>query len=199
MFKRKRRCRKCGCTDNKPCWGNDGFCCHWVENDLCSECQKIGSPSTRLWIPADWVDESNPTMLDRADSYIEKQADIWWLRLPKDDPERDNEFYRMAVEPGQIVKFLWMERHGEISLILKADRTFITDQEPPSGTTHFYEYSTGAIAGSLKDLVEADETGAPLDPGEYDVMAYTWSDEIPMRFDVDAEGQGRFLRCAGVH
>lgn len=155
--------------------------------------------SKPLWIPAEWLDEVNPTMFESPDTYIEKQADVWWLRLPKGDPDRDNEFYRMAIEPGQIVQFLTMQRHGELSLILKADRSFVIDDEPPAGTTHFYEASTGAIADSLKDLVEPGETGAALDPGEYEVMAYTWSDHIPMRFDIDADGQGRFLRCSGVH
>lgn len=30
----KRRCRICGCTDDRACPGG----CYWVEEDLCSKC-----------------------------------------------------------------------------------------------------------------------------------------------------------------
>lgn len=30
----KRRCRVCGCTDDRACVGS----CYWVEDDLCSKC-----------------------------------------------------------------------------------------------------------------------------------------------------------------
>ncbi len=33
----KRKCRKCGCTNDKACKTEDGPC-HWVEPDLCSAC-----------------------------------------------------------------------------------------------------------------------------------------------------------------
>ena len=33
----KRRCRKCGCTDERACVTPAGPC-HWVEPDLCSAC-----------------------------------------------------------------------------------------------------------------------------------------------------------------
>lgn len=34
-----RACRRCGCTENTPCWdGRLMECCCWVEQDLCSAC-----------------------------------------------------------------------------------------------------------------------------------------------------------------
>ena len=30
-------CRVCGCSDKRACPGG----CHWVEKDLCSDCQKL--------------------------------------------------------------------------------------------------------------------------------------------------------------
>lgn len=33
----RRRCRICGCTDDRACV-TDGVPCHWVEDDLCSAC-----------------------------------------------------------------------------------------------------------------------------------------------------------------
>ncbi len=33
----KRKCRVCGCTDDRACV-TDGLACSWVEADLCSAC-----------------------------------------------------------------------------------------------------------------------------------------------------------------
>lgn len=35
--KEKRKCRICGCTDDKACPGG----CYWVGRDLCSKCEEI--------------------------------------------------------------------------------------------------------------------------------------------------------------
>jgi hypothetical protein len=37
-----RTCRKCDCTEDKACIGNDGLPCHWVSQDLCSVCAPTG-------------------------------------------------------------------------------------------------------------------------------------------------------------
>ncbi|MCX6817717.1 MAG: hypothetical protein NTU57_02575 [Candidatus Aenigmarchaeota archaeon] len=34
----KWKCRRCGCTDDKPCRDVYGKPCSWVKPDLCSEC-----------------------------------------------------------------------------------------------------------------------------------------------------------------
>jgi hypothetical protein len=33
-----RKCRVCGCTDNRACVDENGVPCHWIEPDLCSAC-----------------------------------------------------------------------------------------------------------------------------------------------------------------
>ena len=33
-------CRQCGCTAMDACVPEDGEPCHWVENDLCSVCER---------------------------------------------------------------------------------------------------------------------------------------------------------------
>lgn len=35
---RARRCRVCGCTDERACRDGRGNACHWLEPDLCSHC-----------------------------------------------------------------------------------------------------------------------------------------------------------------
>jgi hypothetical protein len=34
-----RRCRNCGCSDDRACPGG----CYWIEDDLCSRCEEIQS------------------------------------------------------------------------------------------------------------------------------------------------------------
>ncbi len=34
-----RKCRVCGCTDERACVIDDGIPCHWVADDLCSVCE----------------------------------------------------------------------------------------------------------------------------------------------------------------
>lgn len=148
----------------------------------------------RHWIPSDWLDEINPTMLESPDSFIEREPKGWALRLPDGDPDRDNEFYHSPIEPGQIVGFRWVEGHGFFKLLLAADRTWTTDITPPAAATHFHEPQFGIIGNSVEDLLTDDLD--PLEPGEYEISAYTWSPEIPFRFDVDTEGNGRFIQCA---
>jgi hypothetical protein len=41
---RKHPCRKCGCTDSKPCPGG----CYWVEDDLCSSCAPAVTDKRRV-------------------------------------------------------------------------------------------------------------------------------------------------------
>lgn len=204
----ERACRECGCTQNHACV-TAGVACHWVEPDLCSACADPAAagetaawpPVGRRWLPAAWLDEMNPTMLNSPDSYIERAGDAWTLRLPAGDDERDSEFYRMTVEPGQIVEFMWTEHHGDRQLTIAADRTFSIDAPVPEGTTHFYDYESGAIADSLAELVEGDEAlgQLPLDAGVVAISTYTWSDAIPFRFEVDADGAGRFAPSAGAN
>jgi len=48
-----RECRVCGCTDAEACEDIDGLACHWVEEDLCSECagDKVSTETTFIPTP----------------------------------------------------------------------------------------------------------------------------------------------------
>lgn len=157
----------------------------------------------RQWLPADWLDEVNPTLLDSPDAFIERVGDGWGLRLPVGDSERDNTFYQTAIEPGQIVNFLWTEHYGDRTLTMNADRTWSLDEPAPAGATHFYEYTQGMLSDSVDSLVNGDAPDCgvtdPLDPGEYVISTYTWSDSIPFLFDIDDGGNGRFILCPMAH
>lgn len=36
---KERKCRICECTNSKACM-IEGVPCHWIEEDLCSSCEK---------------------------------------------------------------------------------------------------------------------------------------------------------------
>lgn len=157
----------------------------------------MSNDTRRLWLPAEWLDEINPTMLETPDGFIAKDGSDWVLRLPEGDPYHDNEFYRTPIEPGQIVNFLWSQGHGFVNLTVAADGTWTTDFRPPEAATHFYEPSFGVIANSIDQLVQDERE--PLEPGTYEISAYAWSRAIAFRFDVDADGCGKFTQTSGAN
>ncbi len=153
----------------------------------------------RLWLPVEWLDEMNPSLLDSPDAFIDRVGESWVLRLPEGDPDRDSEFYRMDVEPGQIVSFMWTESHGDRLLTLHEDGSHTLDEPLHVGTTHLFHYEEGVIADSVAELISGGYGQDPLTPGEHQIATYSWSDEISYRFDVDAEGKGRFVSSAGAN
>ena len=52
----------------------------------------------------------------------------------------------------------------------------------------------------MDELVSGNAGGwcEPLEPGTHEVGVYFWSDHVAFRFEVDAEGAGRFVACAGA-
>lgn len=157
----------------------------------------MSNDTRRLWLPDNWLDEINPTMLETPDGFIAKDGVDWVLRLPEGDPDHDNEFYRTPIEPGQVVNFLWSQGHGYVTLTVAADGTWTTDIRPPKAATHFYEPAFGIIGNSIAEVVKGDPE--PLEPGEYEISAYTWSRPIAFRFDVDVEGNGKFTPVSGAN
>lgn len=155
--------------------------------------------TNRRWMPADWLDEMNTCLLDTPDAFIQRENDAWVLRMPEGHEDRENEFYFMVIEPGQIVTFLWTEHYGDRVLTLHADGTHTLDHPLEPGTTHLFHYEEGVIADSVAELVEGGYGHDPLEPGEHVLQSYTWSDPVPFRFDVDAEGKGRFLSSPGAN
>jgi len=152
----------------------------------------------RKWFPADWLDEVNPGLLETPDGFIEREGNGWALRLPQDEPERDNEFYRLPVEPGQIVKFMSLDSYGYLRLIVHPDGSWETDAPPPPEARSF-SIAFDIIADSIDELVVGDEFSLALDPGEYEVAAYTWSDAIPFRFELVGSDRGHFVPCVGAN
>jgi hypothetical protein len=156
----------------------------------------------RKWLPAEWADEIVPDMEASPDAYIEREGEGWGLRLPvgnasrSDDHEED--CWHTKIEPGRVVNFMWTESYGTFDLTVNDDddRTWSTDRPIPATASHFWlPFDVDTLADSVDELVRE----AALDPGEYTMGAYHWSDYVPFRFEVDADGAGRFVSCAGAN
>lgn len=153
----------------------------------------------RRWMPVAWLDEMNTCLLATPDAFIRRDGEGWLLRLPDDHEDAENEFYRMRVEPGQIVNFTWTESFGDVEVTVRHDGTWSTDYAVPEGATHFYAYAEGIMADSLEELVDEGDGSGGLEPGTYEVSCYTWSETILYRFEVDASGAARFVQCPGAN
>lgn len=153
------------------------------------------------YLPAAWSDETVPTALESSDAYIERDGDRWLLRLPKDDPDRENEFYVTPVVPGQIVEFLANEDYGHFELSIGEDRRFTTDRPYPAKANGFWiPFDPDTMQHSLRELVEGGEhDGEPLGAGEHVIGIYWWSGPIPMRFEIDGDGEPHFVASAGAN
>lgn len=149
--------------------------------------------SERVWLPAGWEDEVIPSMLPSPDHFLEREGEAWFLRLPPEDPERDNEFYKTELVPGQVVEFRWSEHYGHRLLQVHADGSWSLDEPIPEKATQLFAISEGVIGLSPAELA------AELEPGEHVISAYTWSETIPFRLEIDGEGPGRLVMCAGAN
>jgi len=79
-----RVCRDCACTDNEACIA-DGMSCHWVDEDLCSECARRATVEPES-APNDQIGEKLAGKIERA---------AYWLR------QIDG-----ALPPGVALRFL---------------------------------------------------------------------------------------------
>lgn len=153
------------------------------------------------YFPAAWADEIVPPPLESPEAYIERDGGGWVLRLPKDDPERENGFYIMAVEPGQVVEFYITESYGLFELSIGEDRRFTTDRAFPEKANSFWiPFDPDTLQRSLRSLVEeGGDDGEPLPVGEHSININWWSEPVPFRFEIDDDGKPHFVASSGAN
>lgn len=148
----------------------------------------------RGWFPTEWLDEINPPPLPSPDAFIQRVPGGFALRLPDHDEEAESEFYRLALEPGQIVDFSCVDRYGDVFVIVHGKRAPKIDRPVPPAAEQFYEHSNGILVTSFDEMI--DELRMQNDENPWRVSCYTWHDGQFFRFEVDANG-ARFVRCEG--
>ena len=157
---------------------------------------------TTYWLPAEWADEMVPGLLDSPDAYItQPESGVWQLRLPDNDPEYENDFFRLELQPGKVVQWLQCERYGDRTLTVAEDRSFTLSAPIPAKANCFWlPMDIDTLQSSLEELVHGgDLYGEPLETGEHLVEGYWWSEQsTALRFVIE-DGRGRFVPTAGEH
>lgn len=155
-----------------------------------------------LWLPAEWTDEMVPGPLDSPDAYIaQAEPGVWQLRLPEDDPEYENDFFRMDLQTGKIVQWMQCERYGDRLLTVRPDRSFSLSAPIPEKANCFWlPMDIDTLQPSLEELVHGGHPyGEPLEPGEHLVEGYWWSErDTALRFTIEND-RGRFVPVADSH
>lgn len=151
------------------------------------------------FLPASWLDEVVPVPQRDIDAFIHRAEGGTWFLMPVDADDDDDDFYREALEPGQIVEFSAYEDYGDWTIRINDDRSIDAGGIPDKATHFRLDDDNDTLAYSLIELA-ANGDGSPLPAGEHQVSAWYWSDaSYSFRFVVDADGTARFERCAGTN
>ncbi|HEX5935852.1 MAG TPA: hypothetical protein VFY63_16960 [Pseudorhizobium sp.] len=154
------------------------------------------------YLPSKWQDEVIPAPQADVNTFICPAEAGQWEMLPvenRDDPE-DATFYRQTLEPGTIIAFDVHRNFGDFQLHVYGDGTHQVDGDYPSSANCFVvDGDIDTLQDNLETLVKGDGTqwAEPLQPGDYDLQVYWWSEKPShFRFTVD-EGRARFEPCEG--
>lgn len=161
--------------------------------------ENVRDAETR-YLPADWLDEIIPTpRADPNEFVMFNEAIGWHLRDPDEaEPFEAEDGWCTPLQPGQVVKFSANRVFGDFTLTVDGSG-YVTDRQIPAEANCFrLDHDTDTLASSLEELVNGSGwMHDPLQPGEYDIDAYWWSDEeYPFRFDI-VDGNGCLVAVEG--
>ncbi len=140
-------------------------------------------PNTN-WMPAAWADKLPPEFAQSPDAWLRQDGATWTLA-----PSDGGGIEPIALTNKQEVAFSALQSYGLVTLILRADGSWITDPGLPVDATHFAV--AGRSAASMADLVAGGDGQEPLTPAYWDVHAYRSSDPVAWRFE--HRPQARFV------
>lgn len=132
----------------------------------------------REWWPEDFVDEAMPEGRDSPDAWLAgavQRPDGWLIRSGEED-----EGVGVRVALGEVLDFVWCERHGEVEVTFKEGGGWTAHGPVPDG------YNWCRIAGDQDTLQGSlDELAAEAAAGDYlgrqAVQFATWSESVPHR------------------
>jgi hypothetical protein len=135
------------------------------------------------WIPTEMIDEVNPPLRSSPDDWITSLDD----GAPALDNESDDErMPPMKLQDGQVVGFTSVTNYGAAQLVIRSPTDWTANPPMPAAARQvcaMLGWQLESLAGSVDGCVQnimADEQG---EPGEYELSYFTWSDDIPHRFD----------------
>lgn len=135
------------------------------------------------WWPYDYIDEIMGTHRASANAWIEDKDGRPFLGA-NDIASGFGEEPR-AISDGEIVKFVTMTDHGEAIVTLNDAGSWSVSSSMPEAAEScciLYGWQSDTVGGNVDETMKAlIAEGAK--PGEYTISFYTYSNEIPLRFD----------------
>lgn len=132
------------------------------------------------WWPSEMMDEVMPTGKEKPEDWLFGGSSIW---IVADEGEGG---MTAGLKDGQIVNFVTCTDEGSASLTLNDDKTWSVDFPMPASAKQCCIMS-GWQSDTLGDTVEQSVKGLidnDAEPDTYEISYFTWSDNIPLRFDL---------------
>ena len=146
----------------------------------------------RTWIPADWMDESVPTCGTSPDDFLKRNAN-GVLQLMPIDPEEGSTWPAASdILPGQEVQFCWHEDGGTATLVLRDDGTWSLNPPFDGDVNCITDADGDAFAQDVDDYISQYKEIEPMEPGEYQLWGWFWSEPIAFRALVLESGAATF-------
>ena len=142
---------------------------------------KTDTADQQTWLPSDLMDEISPPPRISPDHWITSLDD----GAAALDSGEDGETESPALKDGQTVNFLSLTKYGEAILMFRSAADWSVDRPLPPEAQQvcvMQGWQTDSLQTRAKECVES-LTRADAEAGEYELSYFTWSDDIPHRFD----------------
>lgn len=137
--------------------------------------------------------------MDQILSYFKPGKKITVLVRSPDNPEGDFTF-NVPLAQGDVVVFWPYEDYGAFSVWVDADGKYRTDAFFPALANNFYVHGDWDAYGTFGELIESDSFADALksDPKPTICIGQSFPG-VSFRFDIDSDGNPRFVRQAWVN
>lgn len=143
------------------------------------------------WLPSDLMDEMIPTPRSTPDAWIASLND-GAPALDWGDDGEDGRPKGPMLKDGDVVNFQSCTKYGEAVLTFRAAADWSVDRPMPPEAKQVCAmrgWQTDSLASTVEECVE-NLIEHEAEPGEYELSYFTWSDDIPHRFDAKTRSFG---------
>jgi len=162
------------------------------------------SEHKRVWLPEEFADEISPRSLESPDDFIRRTDEGNFVLSARDEDDNfilEGDFtFSVPLAQGDVVVFWPYEDYGAFSVWVDADGKYRTDAFFPALANNFYVQSDWDAYGTFGELIESDSFADALksDPKPTICIGQSFPG-VSFRFDIDSDGNPRFVRQAWVN